>query len=210
MARRLMKKGEKDPSAATMVDKVDDANEGVVRSFDAAPPVGVRKSSGIDVPDLSDGFNRVTDRIFARASDPIEAYEQLEAALSLSAALTPREIEAAVNLAHDRAYTAHALYVTARAEAETFDAEMASVVSAMKEEARIELEDDKAAKRRTKSITEADVETLASEKHPEEWQAYKRRTARARAMVDNLYRLANLWQDRASALQALLRSGVRS
>lgn len=170
----------------------------------------VRSPDADRLPTIGRHFDEVTEKLFDSVGDPRESYRQLEEDLSLKKALTPGVLQQALNFSEDNARKAHAMYVVARAEYTTFEAEMDAVVEAMRDTATAALQDEKDKKQRSKAITDADVRGRAATMFPDEWTRAVERRAKGASMLDHLKRLADLWQNRCYSLSTMLNAGKRS
>lgn len=157
----------------------------------------------MDVP-----WMRIQETVLEVGDVEVE-FQELKEALKLTEALTPNNLEAALNAAEDNARRAHALYIVARVEHEAFDLEMTPVVEAMREAANKELQNEKDAKQRSKAITDADVKGRASVLFPDEWALVQARRSKAEAMLDTLKHFADLWKQRCFSLSTMLHAGKR-
>lgn len=162
-----------------------------------------------DFPLLNAPWMKIQERVFD-LPDPDAEHAELEEALRLTDALTPGNLQAALNAAEDNARRAHRLYVVARAEFERFELEMSPVLEAMREAANRDLQNEKDRKERSKAITDADIKGRASVLFPDEWRAAQSRRLKAEAMMDHLKLFAEMWKQRCFSLSSMLNAGKRS
>jgi hypothetical protein len=94
------------------------------------------------LPVLDAPWLKIQERVFTIA-DPDREFEDLRERLKLTEALTPMNLETALNNAEDCARRAHALYINARLEFEAYEHEMTPVLEAMREAANSDLQDEK-------------------------------------------------------------------
>jgi hypothetical protein len=178
---------------------------------DPTTPTITQSPSGLgEIPTMGRNFDKVTQRLFDTIGDPDPLYQALENDISLKCALTPGNLQQALNFAEDNARKAHAMYVVAVAEYEAFEAELDPIVEAMRAAATTALQDEKDQKKRSKNITDSDVRGRASVMYPDEWKRAIVRKSKATAMRDHLSRLASLWQNRCFSLSSMLNAGKRS
>lgn len=173
---------------------------------------GARKAASIidldNLPIMDAPWQRIQERTFT-LEDPEGLHRELEGALRLTEALTPGNLQAALNDAEDNARRAHQLYIVARVDFERFELEMAPVVDAMREAANQDLQKEKDQKQRSKAITDADIKGRASIMFPDEWALVQRRRAEAEGLMDTLKHFADLWKQRCYSLSTMLNTGKR-
>lgn len=178
----------------------------------AAAFTGARKAASVidvdNLPVMNAPWMRIQETTF-ELEDPEAEHEELLEALRLTSALTPGNLEAALNDAEDNARRAHKLYIVARVDYERFDLEMTPVVEAMRDAANRELQAEKDAKQRSKAITDADIKGRASILFPDEWALVQKRRTEAEAMMDTLKHFADLWKQRCYSLSTMLNAGKR-
>lgn len=162
-----------------------------------------------DLPIMSAPWMRIQEMTIDELPDPEAEHGELQEALRLTSALTPGNLEQALNGAEDNARRAHKLYICARVDYERFELEMTPVVEAMREAANRDLQGEKDRKERSKTITDADVRGRASVLFPDEWHLVHERRVRAEAMMDTLKHFADLWKQRCYSLSTMLHSGKR-
>jgi len=143
----------------------------------------------------------VTDE--AEGVDVEQEYEELEKRLSISEALTPEVIKREQNEVDRLAYAAHRLYVLARIALERFDTEAGISQAAMRTQAAVSLQSEKDAGKRSKAITDADVQQRMAELYPDEVRAVDDQKIRARKAVENLENLAERWARRSWTLSSM-------
>jgi hypothetical protein len=174
------------------------------RSFDPSAEISIE-----DFPMLPPSWMRIQERSF-RLEDPEAEFNELEEALKLTNALTPGNLQEALNVAEDNARRAHRLYIVARLEYEKFELEALPIIEAMRDAASKDLQGEKDRKERTKAITEADIKGRASVLFPDEWVIAMERKIKAEGMMDTLKSFAELWRQRCFSLSSMLNSGKRS
>lgn len=194
------------------------ATEKVERRKPAEPPPERRKARAFDpsaeisiedLPVLPPSWMRIQERSF-KLEDPEAEFNELEGALKLTNALTPGNLQEALNVAEDNARRAHRLYIVARIEYEKFELEALPILEAMRDAASKDLQGEKDRKERTKAITEADIKGRASVLFPDEWVIAMERKIKAEGMMDTLKSFAELWRQRCFSLSSMLNSGKRS
>lgn len=174
------------------------------RSFDPSAEISIE-----DLPMLPPSWMRIQERSF-KLEDPEAEFNELEEALKLTNALTPGNLQEALNVAEDNARRAHRLYIVARLEYEKFELEALPIIEAMRDAASKDLQGEKDRKERTKAITEADIKGRASVLFPDEWVIAMERKIKAEGMMDTLKSFAELWRQRCFSLSSMLNSGKRS
>jgi len=162
-----------------------------------------------DFPVLPPAWMKIQERTFA-LEDPEEEYNELEQDLRLNDALTPGNLQDALNKAEDNARRAHKLYIVARVEYERFDLETMPIIEAMRDAASRDIQGEKDRKERSKAITEADIKGRASVLFPDEWAIAMERKSKAEGMMDSLKSFAELWRQRCFSLSSMLNAGKRS
>lgn len=162
-----------------------------------------------DFPVLPPAWMKIQERTFA-LEDPEAEYHELESDLRLSDALTPGNLQEALNKAEDNARRAHKLYIVARVEYERFDLETMPIIEAMRDAASRDIQGEKDRKERSKAITEADIKGRASVLFPDEWAIAMERKSKAEGMMDSLKSFAELWRQRCFSLSSMLNAGKRS
>lgn len=161
------------------------------------------------LPELGSPFVKIRETTFA-LPDPEGEWRYLEGRLALTDALTPGNLQTALNIAEDCARRAHRLYVVARADFERFEVECEAVTEGMRSEANRELQAEKDRKERAKAITDADVRGRAAILFPDEWALVAERKVKAQGMIDHLKRFADLWTQRCFTLGTMANAGKRS
>jgi hypothetical protein len=174
------------------------------RAFDPSAEITIE-----DLPLLPPAWMRIQERAF-KLEDPEVEFDELEEALKLTNALTPGNLQEALNVAEDNARRAHRLYIVARYEYERFELEAMPIIEAMRDAASKDLNGEKERKERTKAITEADIKGRASVLFPDEWVMAMERKIKAEGMMDTLKSFAELWRQRCFSLSSMLNSGKRS
>ena len=178
--------------------------EQMVTSPNAAPPAAP-SATGLPVPQMGAGYERITERVFD-LPDPDGLFNELMDEIEIKEALTPEVLKAAANRCEKRAIDAHQLYVCAKVEHDRYEAQMARVTGAMREAATAELQQEKDGGKRAKTITNADVEARAAHMFPDEWTDAITRESRAKRMIDQLERISTSWQFRSKTIAAILGS----
>jgi hypothetical protein len=179
----------------------------VVESLVVSPNAAIPQAAGSarGAPAMAQGYERITERVFSLPA-PDALFEGLMDELEVKEALTPQAVAQAANVCERRALDAHQLYVCARADHERYESETARVMGALREAATAELQQEKNDGKRSKAITNDDVEGRASSMFPDEWTDIVMRRAKAKGMIEHLERLASLWRYR-SANMTNLRGG---
>lgn len=157
-----------------------------------------------DLPAAGPGYDRIVERVF-NLPDPEAEYEALEKALQLGTQAY-ESIAAALDGAEDHARRAHRLYVCARADSERFNLDAEVIEAAMRSEAVGELQREKDAGVRTKTITEADTAGKVAALFPDEHRDLSERRLKVRKTVEHLESFAGLWRSRCFSLAKMLES----
>jgi hypothetical protein len=156
---------------------------------------------------LGDGvhpdFQRIVECTYA--ADAFRDYNDLEKNLEVGDQrgdhATLREH---LDKAEARARRAHKLYLGSKLELVGWEADARKVMSAMREEARRALEDEKLEGTRKKVISQDDVEDRVADLFPDEWRAQKVRTAKLKGVVEDLEHLTRRWDAKAVDLRTML------
>jgi hypothetical protein len=156
------------------------------------------------LPGPGPGYDRITERVF-NLPDPDAEYEDLEQALVLGTR-TYESVSEALDRAEDNARRAHRLYVNARVDAERFNIDADVIESAMRTQAVGELQREKDAGVRTKTITETDTASKVAAMFPDEYRDLAERKVKSRKMVEHMEVFAKLWSSRCSSLSKMLES----
>lgn len=165
------------------------------------PPLFV-SANGSDAV-LPGDFASITERVFV--NDALAEYNRLEAALTLGDQRSDYgTLLKALDQAEQNARGAHRLYVTAKVVHQKYELDAEPVQAAMWESAQVALQREKDAGERKKQITDADVRMMASTMFPDEWQSIQLQRAKAKAMVEHVERLAELWMNRCRTLSTML------
>ena len=159
-------------------------------------------------PSVGAQWQKIQERVFA-IPDPEQEHRELSEALRLVNALTPGNLNAALNDAENNALRAHTLYIVAKADYDNFDCEMIPVIDAMREAAHADLHGERERKERSKPITEADIRGRASVLYPDEWLIVHKRRVKAESMLAHLKQFSELWKQRCFSLSTLLNAGKR-
>lgn len=152
---------------------------------------------------LDPRFARITERIFVE--DPEGLYKKLEENLRVGEERSDRGILLrALDNAETNARDAHRLWVTAKLEQQRYEITNKIVFAAIREEANRTLQREKDQKLRSKQITEEDIDTMAAQLFPDEYEEQKISRHKAELMVKSMENLSELWLKRCSALEIML------
>jgi hypothetical protein len=188
---------------AAVLPAVDSA-ESVVDAIMGLPaPVGLPHVSGIP-----DSYARVVATVFA--IDPWTDFVETVKRLDLGDDYTREEV-VRESLAHgeDRARQAHRLYTNAELEFRRWKRNNEAVFGAMWASAVASLQAEKDEKRRSKAITDSDVEHRVHELFPDEYRAAKDKEDQFELVVDHLKDIAKKWESRCYSLNTLAGRGRR-
>jgi hypothetical protein len=162
-----------------------------------------------DLPLLDAPWLKIQERVFNLEEPPEVIFARLEADLKLTQALTPGNLEAALEGAEDNARQAHRLYVVAVVAFEAYEAEIGPIVEAMRDAANNDLQKEKLAGTRNKAITDADIKGRAGVLFPDEWARVCERVNQVKGVRDHMKWFADLWKQRCYTLSALVHAGKR-
>lgn len=147
---------------------------------------------------------RVVSSVFS-VEIRVEDYVRLEKELSLADPTRPELVRLALNRVQANASEAHRLYIAAKVEFELFETECLRYMSKFREEAIRALKAGEAqAGRVKKDITEKDVASQLAKLFPDQVLVEQERREKSRQTVAHLYRLAELWKERAFALSQMV------
>lgn len=187
-------------------EEVKEVSGALAQALDEPPPRDPTDWRGPNSPKespLDPAFERIAQTLVV--DDPEATYKRL---MQLLAVGENRGDYGTVMRHLDEAETnarlAHQLWQSAIIERKRWEMNNEVVFAAARGEALKDLEHDKKAGYRTKQITDADVEAQVAKAFPDEWRAQELRRVRARAMVDSLQNLAEIWASRCRSLQTML------
>ena len=161
-------------------------------------------------PDLQRGFQTIVTDIFAEGYDVVQEWKDIRKAMIVSDSLSPERLKRAANEAEDISVRAHRLYVVAKVEVQAYMRETESIYGAIRESAVQSLEAQKAAKTRTKQITDPDVKAEAARLHSDEWAEICTRRDWAEGMLSQLLRLSESAKSRCYTLSNMASPNSRS
>lgn len=174
-----------------------------------APPEDAPFVDGQEVPDkdgrraIAPDIKRIVERIYT--IDAFKDFDDLEKGLSIGSERTNHGVLfEQLDKAEMRARRAHALYLGAKVEHESWERSQLKVVSRMRAEATSVLQAEKKAGERNKAITNDDVESQMAIDFPDEWDAYASNKAKLEGTVKHLERLADLWKQRCHTLATMI------
>jgi hypothetical protein len=104
----------------------------------------------------------------------------------------------------DNARIAHRLYCNAREAREVFEIDAKIVESSMREDAVHRLQQEKKSGQRTKTITDADVESMMVSLYPDQYRDLARRRKRVEMLCKHLEELAEISKKRINVLDTLV------
>ena len=152
---------------------------------------------------IDERFARITERVFVE--DPEGLYKKLEENLRIGEERSDRGVLLrALDNAESNARDAHRLWMTAKLEQQRYEITNKIVFAAIRDEANRVLQREKDQKLRSKQITEEDIDTMAAQLFPDEYEEQKLRRHKAELMVKSMENLAELWLKRCSALETML------
>lgn len=194
-------------SAAAVEDEplVDETNEeGAPRKRRAQPdrPTGDGPSEllmSLDIGDLGSLVERVFDVDFDAD------YERVVASLKHGDAnrAETKTLRRALDDQTDVARVAHRLYCNAREAREVFEIDALVVLSSMRGHATHVLQTEKKKGDRSKTITDADVESMMASLYPDVFRDLARRRKRVELLCKHLEELAEIAKKRINTLDTL-------
>lgn len=191
---RKAKAGEASRKLAEEVAK-NDAPPPAARLFNHVRP-------GREDP-LDPRVQRIVESVFIEKPD--EVYDQVERSLRIGEKRTDHgTLMHALDDAEVVARNAHRLMITAKLEVERWELENRPTFAAMREEANGALQREKDSKARSKAITDADVEGMASIMFPDQFAAQRVRQRKNELMIKSLENLVDRTDSRCRSLQVML------
>jgi hypothetical protein len=152
---------------------------------------------------LDPEFQRIVSTVFI--DSPMKVYKRLERGLYIGERRGhPDTVKKALDLAERNARLAHKLWMTATVEEVRWKHDNAIVWATIRQEATRELQRQKDQGSRNKTITDADVDSMCSLLHHDEYRAQEISRARVKAMVRSLEDLTEKWNSRCRSLQAMI------
>lgn len=150
-------------------------------------------------PDLE----RIVEHVFVDKLD--ERWQRIKRSLRVGDQRSEHgALHKALDDARQYSYEAHRLYVTARLERESWEAENEVVFGAMWLAATQALQHEKDTKERSKAITEQDVRAKAAVLFPAEWPALEKRRLAVKLAVENMSQLCKDASDHCEDLRTML------
>lgn len=163
------------------------------------PPLFVNSNGGGEASD----FQRIIEAVYR--VDAYADYDDLEQHLEVgeqrSDYATLREH---LDKAEQRARRAHKLYLGAKIELVRWEADARKVMAAMREKARLQLEEEKADGARKKAIVKDDVVDRIADLYPDEWAAQEITRAKMKGVVEDMENLVKNWNSKCASLRTLL------
>ena len=174
-------------------------------------PLQQRMQINLDDAVLGGGFEPIVTRLFT-LPDPEAVYDELIGfikSLDRASRVDYGSVVEVLDKGQEMAERAFALYVNARVAQERLEIQTKVVTSAMRDQANAILQREKDDKKRSKTITDADVESVMAAKYPDEYVEIETRRLKARKMVEDLKDLHERVCRRAAAADTMTR-GARS
>lgn len=164
------------------------------------PPLFASANLGDGVrPDLA----RIVEATFL--VDMFADYEDLEANLEVGSERSDyATLREHLDKAEQRGRRAHKLLLGAKIELVRWEADARKVMAAMREKARLQLEDEKADGARKKAIVKDDVLDRIADLYPDEWAAQEIMRAKLKGTCDDLEHLTRQWNSKCASLRTLL------
>lgn len=197
---------ERETTSETGAD--DEPEAGDPRAFVPETPMPVRRIKGAGTnrepddgtPRTRPAFGRVVEHVFA-VEVRVEDVERLQRELALEDqdVTSPEAIRFALNRAAKNANDAHRLYVVAKVEYELFETGCERYLGPMREEALAKVIEEQG----KAGLTDKAVRAKMMKLFGDQMAIEQERRERAKATVEHLRRLADLWKERAFALSAM-------
>lgn len=151
---------------------------------------------------MSEGFARIVERIYI--DHPEDAFDRLVKGLKLGEKRADYgSVIKAVDEAEDNAREAHALYVTALRDRESYEKCNEHLFGVMRLEATAVLQKEKDNKERNKTITNADVDAMCAVLFGDEWMKQEIERNNFKRAEDTVKNLSERWDSRCRSLQTL-------
>jgi hypothetical protein len=151
---------------------------------------------------MAPGFERIIEHVFI--VDIWETYEKLESRLRIGDERKDYgRVIKELDDAESNARLAHRLWTTALVAREEFEQNNEVIFAAMRQQATMELQDEKEAGKRNKTITDADVVSRCALNWPDEFGAQELKKKKVKAMEKSMEDLANKWDSRCRSLATI-------
>ena len=151
---------------------------------------------------LSQGFERIVESLVV--NDPWETYQQLEERLRIGDERKDYgRVVKELDDAESNARLAHRLWTTALVAREEWEQNNEVVFAAMRDNATRELQDEKAAGNRNKTITDADIVSRCALNWPDEYGHQEVKRKKVKAMEESMKDLAAKWDSRCRTLATI-------
>ncbi len=151
---------------------------------------------------MSPGFERIIEHVFI--TDIWETYRKLEERLRIGDERKDYgRVIKELDDAESNARLAHRLWTTALVAREEFEQNNEVIFAAMRQQATTELQDEKEAGRRNKTITDADVVSRCALNWPDEFGAQEVKKKKVKAMEKSMEDLAAKWDSRCRSLATI-------
>ena len=170
-------------------------------------PLEQRMQISLDDVVLGGGFEPIVTRLFS-LPDPEAVYDELIGfikALDRASRVDYGSVVEVLDKGQEMAERAFALYINARVAQERLEIQTKVVMSAMRDQANAILQREKDEKKRSKAITDADVESVMAAKYPDEYVEIETRRLKARKMMEDLKDLHERVCKRAEAANTMTR-----
>jgi hypothetical protein len=153
---------------------------------------------------LAPGYSRIVKTVFD-VPDPSEVFDRLRKELSLGMQASRADYGTtidALDRAESNAQEAAELAINAKLAHELYLADQVALRGALREQALARLQAEKAEGKRSKAITNDDIDGAIASMFPDEYRAQSQRDAEARGMLAATESLAERWRERARDLRA--------
>jgi hypothetical protein len=162
-----------------------------------------RPAQGLEPPEIPAPVRSIIESVFRVNYE--EDWKHLHAQLTIGIDRTNHAVVAAhVDHVQDRANSALKLYLNLKLEYEHYKLNREIVWAAIRDEANAELQREKDAGLRNKSITDADVTAKMAELHPDEYRRVEMEKKKFELAVEQAKGFADRWADRPRDVNSLL------
>jgi len=167
------------------------------RGFPSAQPKG-------DRPQLSGSMQRIVEMTFLREDELLAAAEKLRTAIVIGAKRNDYgTVMEALDQAEEHARLAHRFMCTVKESRDRFEAELEVSMSAMRTRAQEALQWEKDNGKRSKAITDADVESKMASLHPDEYESIRVERRRLELTAKRAEHEVENWSSRCRSLQTI-------
>lgn len=194
---QLRRRSEAKPKDDTLIDAKEKADGPPIKRYDF-PSANAAKKTDIR-PDLA----KIVETVWI--GNMHDAWMAIRKSLQVGEKRSEHGfLTRALDEARTLSYDAHRLYVTAKKEFERWELENEVVNGAMWLKATRELQAEKDAKERNKTITDADVRAKCSTLYPDEYAAQEQKRRAVKLTVDSMAQLSKDANEHVEDLRVML------